>query len=164
MTQRGWRGGTLGFERRVVVGVIGVSVFFVGLVGSAGAHADFAAATPPARLLGSYATTLTGLEHFHGPGANRLTPGTPTTGKWVLTLSRARATLIQDGFRATNKVVYAGGQIKFAASTGCDVNLTPVTPGVYTYHFRGGRLRFREIHDSCVDRAAVLTEEPWHRR
>ena len=163
MTQSGC-GGTFGFQRAVVVGVISASIFFGGLVGGAAAHTDFAAATPPARLLGSYATTLTGLEHFHGPGANRLTPGTPTTGEWVLTLSRASATLRQDGFRATNKVIYAGGHVKFAASTGCDVNLSPVTPGVYTYHFVGGRLRFREIRDSCVDRAAVLTEEPWHRR
>ena len=122
--------------------------------------------TLPARLVGIYTTTLTGKEHFHGPGANRLTPGTPSSGKWELTLSPARATLTQPqtSFRVTFKVVHANGRIKFAASRGCDVNLSRLTAGVYTYRVVGSRLRFREVRDSCVDRAATLTEEPWHTR
>ena len=131
-----------------------------------GTQSTATSTTSAAGLLGSYATTLTGMEHFHGPGANQLTPGTPSTGKWELTLSRAGATLThpQDSFHVTSKVAYADGQITFAASRGCDVNLSPLTKGVYAYHVVGGQLSFREIHDSCVDRAGTLTEEPWHRR
>ena len=122
--------------------------------------------TSPAGLLGSYTTTLTGKEHFHGPGASRLLPGTPSTGKWELTLSRASATFThpQGNFHVTVKVDYGAGQIRFAASTDCDVNLLPETAGVYTWSVYRGTLSFREIHDTCVDRAGTLTEEPWHRR
>ena len=147
---------------------------WVGLFAACAAAAGFGSGNPatatsttlPARLVASYATTLTGKEHFHGPGANRLTPGTPSTGKWVLILSRASATLTQPqtGFRTTFKVVYADGRIKFAASRGCDVNLSRLTAGVYTYRVVGSRLSFREVRDSCVDRAATLTEKPWRRR
>jgi hypothetical protein len=120
---------------------------------------------PPAGLLGTYATTLTGKEHFHGPGANLLSPGTPGTGKWELTLSLASATFAQpqNGFQVTVKAVYpADGQIQLAASS-CDAELSPETAGLYTYRVEGSQLSFTEIHDSCVDRAATLTEELWHR-
>lgn len=134
--------------------------------GSASARFHVAAATPPAGLLGNYATTLTGKEHFHFPGASRLTPGSPTTGKWLLILSRTSATVthLPDRFTDTRRVTYARGRVTFAASTGCDFNLSPVTPGVYTYRLSGRQLRFRVIRDSCLDRAGLMTGEPWHRQ
>lgn len=156
------------------IGLVGACVATCGCGGGnpattssrAGTPSTAARTTPPIGLLGSYATTLTGKEHFRGAGANQLTPGTPSTGRWELTLSRASATLThpQNGFQITLKVVYADGQIKFAASTSCDVNLSPVTAGVYAYRLVGRQLSFREIHDSCLDRAGTLTEEPWRRR
>ena len=53
---------------------------------------------------------------FTGRGANQLTPGTPSTGKWEVTLSRAGATLThpQDSSHVTSKVAYADGRITFA--------------------------------------------------
>lgn len=130
--------------------------------------ADHAAATttPPAGLLGSYTTTITGNEHFHVQGASRLSAGTPSTGKWKLTLSRTSLTYTgpANGFHVTLKVVYGPGRITVPASRGCDVNLSPETKGEYTYRLVGSQLSFREIHDSCVDRAGVFTGETWHRR
>ena len=119
-----------------------------------------------AGLLGTYATTITGKEHFHFRGASQLTPGSPSTGKWELTLTPVSVayTHLPDHFHVTYKAVYGDGRMTVPASNGCDFNLVPETKGLYTYRVVNGQLRFREIHDSCLDRAGLLTGEPWHRR
>ena len=122
---------------------------------------------PSRRLLGTYTTTITGKEHFHFQGASQLTPGSPSTGKWELTLSPASATVthLPDRFQATDQVVYEDGhRIMFAASTGCDFNLSPETTGLYVYRWVAGQLSLREIRDSCLDRAGLLTGELWHKQ
>lgn len=131
-----------------------------------GAHSTQTSTTPLASLLGTYATTITGKEHFHFRGADQLTPGSPSTGKWKLTLTPVSVTYthLPDRFHVTYKAVYGDGRMTVAASKGCDFNLVPETKGLYTYRLVDGQLSFREIHDSCLDRAGLLTGEPWHRQ
>lgn len=131
-------------------------------VAAASGQAAGGAATAP---LGIFTTTITGQEHFRDPNGRTLGPGSPSPGKWRLTLSRGRARLsnASAGFTVTwNTVASAPRRLTIAADPICPRGHARV--GVYTYTLLQHRLTFREVKDSCLDRAATLTLHPWRKQ
>lgn len=124
--------------------------------------------TPPLRVYGTYTTSFTGNEHF-GPPGHTLPTGTPNSGLWELTLGPEKAQFY-NSFNGQTFPLGASARITardlvVGADKTCP-HLYPnrVIAGVYAYQFSGRTLTFREVRDTCLDRAATLTLHPWHRK
>lgn len=117
-------------------------------------------------VYGTYTTSFTGNEHF-GPRGHTLPTGTPNGGLWELTLGPGEARFYNSfngqTFPLGPSARITGQELVVAADKTCP-HIYPrhLIAGIYTYRLLGRTLTFHEVSDTCLDRAATLTLDPWH--